>query len=74
MGKKREENQLSTGRRRRVWKAAAPATEERSLEAVMKVKLDQRRSPRQATCPHGASGTQDSNCVLFHESANFEPL
>lgn len=33
----------------------------------MKGKLDQRRSPGQATCSHGAAGTQQAaaSCVCF---------
>lgn len=47
----------------------------RALMAGVKGKLDQHRSPRQATCSRGVSGTREGNCVLcmFQDSANFEP-
>ena len=56
-------------------KGSCTDPEDRSLKSVMKGKLDQHRSSRQATCSHGVSGTQGSNCVLcmFQDSANFEP-
>ena len=53
-----------------------PAQEDRALEVVMEARLDPPGSPRRATCPHQASGTQEGDCVMcvFQDSADLEPL
>lgn len=63
---KRWEGELAGHRAPRAGVGAAipPPPGDRSLESVIKRELDQHRSPRQATCLHGAAGTQECNCVF----------